>query len=81
MFGGGLSGSYEARGYSVSDSSHRFLLKVWREPGAQPNWHATLRDVLDGSLHEFRATEALIDYLASLDQAADSDQHVEEESK
>ncbi len=51
----------------MDDSSHRFLLKVWREPGPRPAWRATLRDVNDGSLHEFEATEALLAYLVSLD--------------
>jgi len=65
----------------VTDSSHRFLLKVWREPGAQPNWHATLRDVSDGSVHEFRATEALLDYLVTLDDVGATDEHIEEERR
>lgn len=52
----------------MSDGSHRFLLKVWREPGPDPTWHATLRDVSDGSVHEFTATAALIEYLQHLDE-------------
>lgn len=54
----------------VGDRSRRFLLKVWREPGEGPTWRAALRDVTDGTLHEFEATEALIDYLVALDDGA-----------
>ncbi len=58
----------------MSDHSRRFLLKVWNEPGqgagAERAWRATLRDVVDGSLHEFSATDELIGYLTSLGEAA-----------
>lgn len=53
----------------MGEGSRRFLLKVWRGPGTNASWHATLRDVTDGSVHEFEATEALIDYLTRLDEA------------
>ncbi len=63
----------------MKNSSHRFLLKVWCEPGNQPAWHAVLRDVVDGSLHEFTATEALVQYLTSLDEVDGIDPNLEEE--
>ncbi|HRN18289.1 MAG TPA: hypothetical protein PLU66_04315 [Trueperaceae bacterium] len=63
----------------MKDSSHRFLLKVWCESGNQPEWHAVLRDVVDGTLHEFTATEALVTYLTSLDGTADNLTDLEEE--
>ncbi len=65
----------------MTDTSHRFLLKVWREPGTQANWHATLRDASDGAVHHFKATEALIEYLASLDEVAAPEKHAQEESR
>ncbi|MDT3681456.1 MAG: hypothetical protein WC972_10830 [Trueperaceae bacterium] len=62
----------------MKDSSHRFLLKVWCESGERPGWHAVLRDVVDGTLHEFTATEALVKYLTSLDGMAGTAQLEEE---
>ncbi len=54
----------------MGDHSRRFLLKVWSEPdqpaGRRPGWRATLRDVSDGALHEFSATQELVAYLTSL---------------
>lgn len=49
----------------MQDGSHRFLLKVWRDPAL--GWRALVRDVTDGSLHEFGATAELIEFLASLE--------------
>jgi hypothetical protein len=53
----------------VGDHSRRFLLKVWSEPdrqaGREAGWRATLRDVVDGALHEFSATQELVAYLTS----------------
>jgi len=63
----------------VKNSSHRFLLKVWCESGVEPRWHAVLRDVVDGTLHEFTATESLIDYLTSLDETSGESPSLEEE--
>ncbi len=65
----------------MDERSHRFLLKVWREPGPQREWHAALRDVTDGSLHEFTAVEALVGYLTSLGDDGTAAERSEEEGR